>query len=161
MKYQKGLAPLLIVIIIALVIGGYFVYNNIAKNIKTQKEIESSQTPSRDPYTSDLPNKQVISSPDGLYIVTEEKMGDYNTISIQDKQGNIIVKDLVASNEKEMGLGTKIPGQYGVSFGGWSIGNNFTLLVKSANGKEYEFQVDAKTGKVDSSSFQEFKEQDR
>lgn len=44
-KNQKGLAPILIVILVVLIVGGYFVYSNYSTN---QTQPEPTETPNPD-----------------------------------------------------------------------------------------------------------------
>jgi len=47
-----------------------------------------------------------------------------------------------------MGLGTQIPGMYGLSFGKWiDNSTNFTIKAVSGNDHSYEAVFDASTGK--------------
>lgn len=135
---QKGLAPILIVILIALVIGGYFIYNNTSKKAATSQSTEN--------YISKT-------SPDGMYTISEEMLGDYNTIKITDKGGKVVTGDLVKENQKEIGYGVKYQCMCSTHFQEWIDNTHFKIKVVNGGGEEYEFLVNAVTGKVDESSF--------
>lgn len=144
---QKGLVPILIVLILAFLVGGYLVYQK-------QPKPTSSPQPTTQPSSSpayETTNKKV--SPSGTYIVTENMLGDYNKISITDNQGNIIIDDLVAKNEKEIGYNVKFKCQCGTSFKEWVSDSQFIIKIVNGGGEEYEYIVEAKTGTVNEATF--------
>lgn len=105
-----------------------------------------------------LDQNQISSiSPDGSYIVTEQTVGDKQNITIKDKQGNIIVGDLITNNEKEIGYNVKFKCMCGTSFKKWINNSAFSIRIVNGGGEEYEYLVDAKTGKVNESSFKRVK----
>ncbi len=146
---QKGLAPILIVVLIALALGGYFIYQ---KQISLTPTIQPSPTSTTSPASTDAGNI----SPDGSYMVSESLVGDYNTIAIKDRGGNIIVDDLVAKNSKEI-YNMKFKCQCGTSFKKWVSNTIFSIKIVNGGGEEYEYLVDASSGKVDESSFKRIK----
>lgn len=104
---------------------------------------------------------QIISesktSPDGSYIISEEFLADYNKIIVKDNRGNTIVSDLVAVNEKEIGYNIKFKCQCGTYFKGWVSDETFAIEIVNGGGEEYEYLVDAKSGKVDELTFRKIK----
>lgn len=143
MKQKGFLLPIIgAVIVLAIIgLGGYLLYqrqttsNNQAK-VEAGKQILNSKT-----------------SPDGNFTVSEEILTDYNKIKITDKSGKVITEDLVAGNEKEIGYNVKFKCQCGTSFKEWADNSHFKLKIVNGGGEEYEFLVNAATGKVDESSF--------
>lgn len=155
MSKQKGLAPIIIVLIISAAISGYLVYSGKINLNQTTTQVSQ---PSPTPSTSQLDQDQVgNTSPNGAYRARENLIGDYNTITLKDKQGNIIVEDLVKNNEKEIGYNVKFRCQCGTSFKDWISDDKFTIEIVNGGGEEYEYTVDAKTGKVDEPSFKRIK----
>lgn len=96
-------------------------------------------------------------SPDGSYYVIEEHLGDYNKIAIYTKENKGITTDLIAENGQEIGYGVKFQCQCGTSFKQWTNDTIFSIKIVNANGEEFEFNVDAATGKVDEDSFKKIK----
>lgn len=84
------------------------------------------------------------------YLVIEQiGPGDGGDIVVVDESGRIVSSRLEEENQDALGLGTKIKGQYGVSFNSW-VGNTnkFILEIGVGDGSEYQATVDAATGKV-------------
>lgn len=101
-------------------------------------------------------------SPNGSFVVTEEAQGDYQMITIKNKDGDIVTNDLVKLNSDIISanmrkLGLIGSGQVGYHFKEWIDDETFTFSIFVANGWEFETKVDAKTGKVDESSFKRIK----
>jgi len=118
-------------------------------------------TPVSFPVVPIQPASKIISTdyifPDGSFAVAEEWLGDYNKISIRDKEGVVITDDLVAKNGPEIGMNKKYGCMCGVSFKGWINSSLFAIEVVNGAGEEYAFIVDAATGKVDESTFKRVK----
>lgn len=119
------------------------------------------QTPISFPTVTVQSASKVIStsytSLDGSFIVAEEWLGDYNMISIRDKKGIVLMDDLVAKNEQELGMNKKFRCMCGVSFKGWISSSLFAIRIANGIGEEYEFIVEATTGKTDESTFKRVK----
>lgn len=96
-------------------------------------------------------------SPTGFYIVTEETVGDGQTITIKDNKGNIITDNVIKKNNKAIGYGIKFGCQCGTSFKGWTDNSHFAIKIVNGIAEEYEYIVDAATGKVDESTFKRIK----
>lgn len=118
-------------------------------------------TPVSFPVVTIQPTSQVIStdytSPDGSFTVAEEWLGDNNVISIKDEKGVILMDDLVAENGPEIGMNKKYGCMCGISFKGWVSNSLFAIKIVNGAGEEYEFLVEAATGKVDESTFKRVK----
>lgn len=143
---QKGLAPIVIVLILAAAIvltgGVYYLGSRIGVVIKN-------------PVTSsviEMPSNGKM-SPDENYIITEEILGDYNKIKVADKNGRVITDDLVVDNDSAIGYNTKFRCQCTTYFKEWIDNSHFTIKIINGGGEEYEYIVNAVTGKVDESSF--------
>lgn len=149
--------------------GGYLLCWNIYKrnNSMPNDSGQEMNTPSSSSYLpipsvtqiptiTIQPEEKIISmnnvSPDGNYTVTEKIEGDYNTITVSDSKGTIIVSDLVKNNMNEIGMGKKFSCPCGVQFGGWINKNIFIINIPNSIGEEYEYEVNAATGKVDEMS---------
>lgn len=134
---QRGFSEVLVIILIAAVAVGAAYY------LGRQTSPKSSPEP-------------VVSSQTSVeYEVLENLVGDYNKITIKDKAGKVIVEDLVKNNEKEIGYNVKFRCQCGTSVKGWVDNSHFTIKIVNGGGEEYEYIVDASTGKVDESSFKQ------
>jgi hypothetical protein len=96
-------------------------------------------------------------SPDGMFIVTEETVGDHSLIIVSDSQGNVITDDLLAKNEEEIGYNVKFSCQCATSFKSWVSDSQFAIKIVNGNGEEYEYLVDANLAKVDESTFKRIK----
>lgn len=163
---QKGFIPILIVILLATLVGGYFLYKNSQTKIPAptaQTTTYSTPQPSPSPveanpvsYDHRVTDNQT-SSPNNSYIITEQYSADTRWIIIKDQQGNIVTDDLITKNYKEIGYNTKFMCQCGTSFKQWINNTTFSIKIVNGGGEEYEYIVDAKTGKVDESSFKKIK----
>jgi hypothetical protein len=96
-------------------------------------------------------------SSDGMYTVSEAWLGEYNTIKVLDKAGNIITNDLIKDNEDAIETGTKIRCQCDITFKEWRNNTTFAIRITNAIDEEYEYQVDAKTAKVNKATFKQIK----
>lgn len=145
---QKGQIQVLIIALVVglLAIGGYLVYQN-------QPKPAPSSQPTTQPSSSPSDETTNKVSRSGTYIITENMLGDYNKISITDSQGNIIIDDLVAKNEKEIGYNVKFRCQCGTSFKEWVSDSQFIIKIVNGGGEEYEYIVEAKTGTVNEATF--------
>lgn len=63
----------------------------------------------------------------------------------------------MAKNSKEIGYNVKFKCMCGTSFREWINDSPFSIRIVNGGGEEYEYLVDAKTGKVDESSFKRIK----
>lgn len=160
---QKGFVPILIVILIAAVVGGYFIYKNSQTKTPALPTTYSTPQPSPSPVESNpvsydhrVTDNQTI-SPGGSYIVTEQFSADTRWIIVKDKQGNIITDDLITKNYKEIGYNEKFMCQCGTKFKQWIDDISFSISIINGAGEEYEYLVDAKTGKVGEDSFKKIK----
>lgn len=87
-------------------------------------------------------NKDNVSSQSGKKYLIFDHMAGTTEFWLFDENGNNIKVDL-----SKMGLGTTIPGMYGLKFGAWIPNTtNFKIKAISANGKNYEATFDATTG---------------
>lgn len=148
---QKGISPILIIILIAAILGGLAIYQK--QNLQP-KPNPSPQLTSQSTFASPTtkPSNSKISSV-GNYIVSEEMLGDYNKIKITEKSGKVITEDLIALNEKKIGYNVKFKCQCGTSFKEWINNVQFTIKIVNGGGEKYEYTVDATTGQVDENSF--------
>lgn len=106
-------------------------------------------------HVNDFPKKEYFSL-DKSYLVTTELVGDYNKISILDKDQKVITDDLVKKNSGVIAY-DKLGCQCGTNFKKWEDNSHFTISILNANGNEYDYTVDAVTGLVDTSSFKKVK----
>jgi hypothetical protein len=94
---------------------------------------------------SSISKSPYISTSAGIkyLIIAKYGPGDSQDFILVDENGKSIKIDY-----SKMGLGTRIPGMYGLQFGDW-VGNttNFTIKAVSGNGHSYEATFDATTGK--------------
>lgn len=120
----------------------YYLSNSPAKNDEAIKLSEAH-------YSYTVQDKDIhgpfISTNSGLkYIFLEGGAGDGSWFYLVDETGRKIGK----LDTSKMGLGTKIPGQYGLTFLRWIDGStNFIIKAVSGDGTEYEATFDATTGK--------------
>ncbi len=129
---------------------------------RVSKEVEEGiKCPQSIKPTMPVDDSEVISanktSPTGLYIITEVTVGDNQTITIKDNKGKVIAENVIKLNEKEIGYNTKIMCQCGTSFKGWTDDSHFAIKIVNGDGEEYEYMVDATSGKVDETSFKKIK----
>lgn len=69
---QKGFAPILIVILVAVLgIGGYFVYTNAKNQTKPAQQVQTTQTPtpSQDPTTLKFTDQEQTQESEGVKII--------------------------------------------------------------------------------------------
>lgn len=91
MNRQKGLVPILIVILIALAVGGYFVYQNQTKPVVSQPITQSSPIPVTSPTATnpaDMANWKTYISIDGKYSIQypeDYTIEETNSVSTADK----------------------------------------------------------------------------
>lgn len=142
---RKNNILLLIVLFLFFTIAFYFGKNYLSNKPQPLLKTEIPEVTSKIISTDHQ-------SPDGTFIVKEETAGDYAMISIADSTGQVIMDDLVTKNYKEIGCGEKIEPMCGYSFKGWTDGSHFVLRVSGGLG-EYEYLVDASSGKVIESTF--------
>lgn len=107
--------------------------------------------------TFNFTNENTYTSPDGSFVVTEVLVPDYYKIAVKKKNGEVITEDLVANNTKELGYNVKYGCMCATSFKQWINNTTFSIQVHTGNAEEYEFLVDAPTGKVIESSFKKVK----
>lgn len=96
-------------------------------------------------------------SPDGSYTVTETQLADYNTISITNAKGIVITSDLVKDNSDAIGYNIKFKCFCATYFKAWISNSTFTIKIGNGGGEEYEYLVDASTGKVKEQTFKRIK----
>lgn len=96
-------------------------------------------------------------SPDGSYTVTETQLADYNTISITNAKGIVITSDLVKDNSDAIGYNIKFKCFCATYFKAWISNSTFTIKIGNGGGEEYEYLVDASTGKVIEGTFKKIK----
>ncbi|OGY21640.1 MAG: hypothetical protein A2126_03215 [Candidatus Woykebacteria bacterium GWB1_45_5] len=85
----------------------------------------------------------VSAGPGKKFIIITTKIAEGFAAFLLDEDGREIKIDF-----SKMGLGTKIPGMYNLSFGQW-VGNStqFTITAVSGNNHSYEATFEATTGK--------------
>ncbi|MEK7523327.1 MAG: hypothetical protein AAB569_07085 [Patescibacteria group bacterium] len=87
-------------------------------------------------------NKDNVSSQSGKKYLIFDHMAGTTEFWLFDENGNNIKVDL-----SKMGLGTTIPGMYGLKFGAWIPNTTkFKIIALSSNDKTYEATFDAITG---------------
>ncbi len=155
---KRGFAALLVLLIVVLVggagVGWYLSQKGIVPKFSGPVTTEQPPAPPEIPGAGNTVQK---SSPDGSFIVTQESLGDHQIISIKDQRGNVILDDLLLKNAKEIGYNVKFRCQCGTHFKTWVDNSHFTITILNGGGEEYEYLVDAKTGKVDESTFKRIK----
>lgn len=118
-------------------------YNNIYISLK--KDDTAHAIKIVNVQGSSLDKSPFISTNSGVkyLIIAQYGPGDGQQFTLVDENGKNIGIGL-----QTMGLGTKIPGMYGLQFGKW-IGDTteFTITAISGNGHSYEATFDAPTGK--------------
>lgn len=158
---NKGFATILVLLVVVLVggVGVGWYLSNTGIIPKFSGPATSEQPPSPPPVPGEPTTNETAqkNSPDGSYVVTEEAVGDHQIIAIKDKKSNIITDDLVAKNEKAIGYNVKFRCQCGTSFKAWVDNSHFTIKIVNGGSEEYEYLVDAKTGKVDETTFKRIK----
>jgi hypothetical protein len=164
-KNEKGFSLVegLLLVLVLTVVGfvGWYVMSNQTQ-VETKKETVKESTSST-AETKSIPDTIISTnntSPDGSYIVDQvpEEHGDSLLYLVKDKSGAVVVKDIPTDEDAEaMGLGTKIKPQYAVHFAGWVSNDHFAWLINDADGHEYQYIVDAVTGKADVSTFKQLK----
>jgi uncharacterized protein YjaZ len=139
---------------------GFYLVKEYLENNKTQKASTLYTVKAKEFIAKKVSTRQsspVVTdsktSPTGQYIVSEETIGDGQTITIKDNKGKVITENVISQNEKEIGYNTKIMCQCGTSFKAWVDNTRFSITIVNGGGEEYEYLVDAITGKVDESSF--------
>lgn len=127
---QKGLAPILIIVLIVLGIGGYFIYQNQTKSIpQTQPTIQPSPTPQETPASNiqSSPSSASVSKPntksgwksynhskigfsyqlpdDGTWLVrnTNVKGGVNNGLSLERNSKDQFIEIAIYDNPKGLG----------------------------------------------------------
>ena len=92
----------------------------------------------------DIRQKPIISNNQGKkYLLIWLGAADAQEFILSDENGNLTEIDF-----SKMGLGTTIPGMYGLKQGNW-VGNTiqFTIIAVSGNGHSYEATFNAGSGK--------------
>ncbi len=160
---QKGSSVLVIllgVLIIAAIAGSGYLYLSSTKNASSNSPVTfPSISPTPNPSPSPYPRDFISSnkSPSGKYTVNEEAIADTQYIVLNDASGNTISENIVEDNENEIGYNVKFQCQCGTRFKEWVDDASFKIKIINGGGEEYEYIVDATTGKVDPASFKKIK----
>lgn len=144
MRKHQGFATILVfllVVLVALIIGAYYLGKAGFPRVSG-------------PGTAGTDRMR---SSDGSFTVTEEALADYQVITIKDNRGNVVVDDLIARNHEAIGYNVKFRCQCGTYFKAWVDNTHFTIQIVNGGDEEYEYLVDAKTGRVDESTFKRIK----
>lgn len=139
MDKQRGFVPILIVVLIALVVGGYFVYQNQAKpSSKPQQNIQTSSSPIE--QTSTATRSESV-SPDGKSKMAIKTSGSAGTF-----KKSLVISDVSGSNEKvlltEVGVGANSWAD--LTKDNWSSSGSYVYLHNGLpdGGDLYVFQSD-------------------
>ncbi len=96
-------------------------------------------------------------SPSGSFVVAEDNTRGSNLLTVKNAQGAEITNDLYLDNKDAIGYGVKFGCQCGLHFRGWLSNKQFVIYINNGIGEEYEYLVDAQTGKVNESTFRRVK----
>ncbi len=133
MNKQKGLAPILIILLIAAAAGGYLVYTNYSTNQTKapQQTIKSSPAPTDETANWEkMADSETRISPNGSFTVIQQTLADTQKIIIKNDQGKIITEDLVKEQNKEIGYNTKIRCMCATYFKDWVNDSKFSIKIE-------------------------------
>lgn len=167
LKNQRGIVGLIELLLVAVVISAFTLVIYRAVNTKPiptgdsaqdtpveQAKEVAEQVEQTEPHAvvSEKPT-----SPDGKYTVTQKTSPGVQVYVL--KSNGVLIADNIptASHGEQMGLGTKIQGQYGIHFKGWMDSDTFVWRINNGAGEEFEYLVDASTGEPDISSYRKTK----
>lgn len=105
---------------------------------------------------------QQVLSPDGSLIAIKGQIPDINIITIKDKNGNILHDDVMFEYREIIwvsmeSFGLKGRGQVGYTIKEWMSNSILILQINPASGDRFEVELNALTGKLDTSTFQRIK----
>lgn len=169
---QRGFAFLEIIFILAVLgLVGFLIFRAVTTKPVADNSSQGqpeSPTSQAGPLTGTVDScDESTGAPDGTFGTTEmlSSDGSYTVVLTEQPATNpridlkvtgekFVACDLPTTDEQEaIGLGSKYPGQYGITFDGWSSNTRFRVKVVTAGGDEFSYEIDATTGKLDTKTY--------